>query len=141
MCYPIGATLAQRRIIALEKLYHNLFSTPGCDTTTNNKLIHDLVIWLTHHSFEELPDALEYYLADPHSDLEGDHPLVTIYINTLLAWAKCFLATYGVYPGLYDLLDTPRDDFSLASYIYVILHFVGLSYTDLEAPLPSEVNM
>ena len=42
------------------------------------------------------------------------HPLVTIYINTLLAWAKCFLATYGVYPGLYDLLDTPRLDFLAA---------------------------
>ena len=42
------------------------------------------------------------------------HPLVTIYINTLLAWAKCFLATYGVYPGLYDLLDTPRPDFLAA---------------------------
>ena len=42
------------------------------------------------------------------------HPLVTIYINTLLAWAKCFLATYGVYPGLYDLLDTPRHDFLAA---------------------------
>ena len=89
-----------------------------------------LVLWLTHHSFEELPDALEYYLADPNSDLEGDlvhltcldpwgvqvhiHPLVTIYINTLLAWAKCFLATYGVYPGLYDLLDTPRLNFLAA---------------------------
>ena len=80
--------------------------------------------------FEELPDALEYYLADPNSDLEDDlahlnfldqwgvqvniHPLVTICINTLLAWAKCFLATYGVYPGLYDLLDTPRCDFLAA---------------------------
>ena len=42
------------------------------------------------------------------------HPLVTIYINTLLAWAKCFLATYGVYPGLYHLLDTPRLDFLAA---------------------------
>ena len=42
------------------------------------------------------------------------HPLVTIYINTLLAWAKCFLATYGVYPGLYDLLATPRLDFLAA---------------------------
>ena len=89
-----------------------------------------LSLWLTHHSFEELPDALEYYLADPNSDLEGDlahltcldtwgvqvhiHPLVAIYINTLLAWAKCFLATYGVYPGLYDLLDTPRLDFLAA---------------------------
>ena len=134
MCYPIGARLAQRRILALDTLYHHLFSTPGRDATTTNQLKHDLVLWLTHHSFEELPDALEYYLADPNSDLEGDlahltcldpwgvqvhiHPLVTIYINTLLAWAKCFLATYGVYPGLYDLLDTPRLDF-LAAQLYL----------------------
>ena len=130
MCYPIGARLAQRRILALDTLYHHLFSTPGCDATTIDQLKHDLVLWLTHYIFEELPDALEYYLADPNSDLEGDlahltcldpwgvrvhiHPLVTIYINTLLAWAKCFLATYGVYPGLYDLLDTPRLDFLAA---------------------------
>ena len=130
MCYPIGARLAQCRILAQDTLYHHLFSTPGRDATTINQLKHDLVLWLTHHSFEELPDALEYYLADPNSDLEGDlahltcldpwgvqvhiHPLVTIYINTLLAWAKCFLATYGVYPGLYDLLDTPRLDFLAA---------------------------
>ena len=130
MCYPIGARLAQRRILALDTLYHHLFSTPGRDATTTSQLKHDLVLWLTHHNFEELPDALEYYLADPNSDLEGDlahltcldpwgvqvhiHPLVTIYINTLLAWAKCFLATYGVYPGLYDLLDTPRLDFLAA---------------------------
>ena len=134
MCYPIGARLAQCRILAQETLYHHLFSTPGRDATTINQLKHDLVLWLTHHSFEELPDALEYYLADPNSDLEGDlahltcldpwgvqvhiHPLVTIYINTLLAWAKCFLATYGVYPGLYDLLDTPRLDF-LAAQLYL----------------------
>ena len=130
MCYPIGARLAQRRILALDTLYHHLFSTPGLDATTTNQLKHDLVLWLTHHSFEELPDALEYYLADPNSDLEGDlahltcldpwgvqvhiHQLVTIYINSLLAWAMCFLATYGVYPGLYDLLDTPRLDFLAA---------------------------
>ena len=130
MCYPIGVKLAQRHILALDTLYHHLFSTPGHDTTTIDQLKHDLVLWLTHHSFEELPDALEYYLADHHSDLEGDlahltcldpwgvpvhiHPLVTIYINTLLAWAKCFLATYGVYPGLYDILDTPRRDFLAA---------------------------
>ena len=130
MCYPIGVRPAQRRILALDTLYHHLFSTPGRDTTTIDQLKHDLVLWLTHHSFEELPDALEYYLVDPRSDLEGDlahltfldpwgvqvhiHPLVTIYINTLLAWAKCFLATYGVYPGLYDLLDTPRCDFLAA---------------------------
>ena len=130
MCYPIGVRLAQRRILALDTLYHHLFSTPRRDATTINQLKHDLVLWLTHHSFEELPDALEYYLADPNSDLEGDlahltcldpwgvqvhiHPLVTIYMNTLLAWAKCFLSTYGVYPGLYDLLDTPRLDFLAA---------------------------
>ena len=134
MCYPIGARLAQRCILALDTLYHHLFSTPGRDTTTIDQLKHDLVLWLPHHSFEELPDALEYYLADPNSDLEGDlahltcldpwgvqvhiHPLVTIYINTLLAWAKCFLATYGVYPGLYDLLDTPRLDF-LATQLHL----------------------
>ena len=118
MCYPIGARLAQHHILALDTFYHHLFSTPGRDTTTINQLKHDLVLWLTHHSFVELPDALEYYLADPNSDLEGDlahltfldpwgvqvhiHPLVTIYLNTLLAWAKCFLATYGEYPGLYN---------------------------------------
>ena len=130
MCCPIGVTLAQHRILALDTLYHHLFSTPGRDTTTIDQLKHNLVLWLTHHSFEELPDALEYYLADPNSDLEGDlahlscldpwgvqvhiHPLVTIYINALLVWAKCFLATYEVYPGLYDLLDTPRRDFLAA---------------------------
>ena len=72
MCYPIGARLAQCRILALDTLYHHLFSTPGRDATTINQLKHDLVLWLTHHRFEELPDALEYYLADPNSDLEGD---------------------------------------------------------------------
>ena len=115
MCYPIGARRVTRCILALEKLYHHLFSTPAHDSTSIDQLKHELVLWLTHHSFEELPDALEYYLADPNSHLEGDlahltfldqwggqvniHPLVTMYINTLLAWAKCFLATYGVYPG------------------------------------------
>ena len=72
------------------------------------------------------------YLANPNSDLEADlthlhfldhwgvqinnHPIVTIYICTLLAWAKCFLATYGEYPGLYDLLDTPRKCFLAAQF-------------------------
>ena len=130
MCYPIGVRLAQRRILDLDTIYHRLFSTLVHDTNTIDQLKHDLVLWLTHHSFEELPDALEYYLADPNSDLEGDlahltfldpwgvsvhiHPLVTIHINTLLVWTKCFLATYEVYPGLYDLLDTPRRDFLAA---------------------------
>ena len=60
MCYPIGAKLAQRCILALDTLYHNLFSTPGRGTTTIDQLKHNLVLWLNHHSFEELPDALEY---------------------------------------------------------------------------------
>ena len=130
MCYPIGVRLTQCRTLALDTLYQHLFSTPGRDTTTIDQLKHDLVLWLTRHSFEDLPDALEYYLADPNSDLVGDlahltfldpwgvqvhiHPLVTIYINTLLAWTQCFLATYGVYPGLYGLLDTPQRDFLAA---------------------------
>ena len=46
------------------------------------------------------------------------HPIVTIYICTLLAWAKCFLAPYGEYQGLYDLLDTPRCYF-LASQLHL----------------------
>ena len=116
--------------LTLEKLYHHIFSTPEHDSTSTDHLKHDLVLWLNHHSFEELHDALEYYLADPNSDLEADlthlnlleqsgvkviiHPIVTIYIRTLLAWDKCFLATYGEYPGLYDLLDTPRGVFIAA---------------------------
>ena len=147
----------QCHILALDTLYHHLFSTPGRDTTTIDQLKHDLVLWLTLHSFEELPDALEYYLADPHSDLEGDlahltfldpwgvqlhlHPLVTIYINTLLAWATCFLAIYGVYPGLYDLLDTPRCAFFAAQ-----LHLRDSTLPRpllhrSRGPLPSAVNM
>ena len=58
--------------IALEKLYHHLFSTPERDSTSIDHLNHDLVLWLSHHRFEELPDALEYYLANPNSDLEVD---------------------------------------------------------------------
>ena len=87
--------------LALEKLYHHLFSTPECYSTSIPHLKHDLVLCLNHHSFEELPDALEYYLTDPNSDLEVDltnlnildhqgvqvtiRPIVTIYIRTLLA--------------------------------------------------------
>ena len=116
--------------LAIEKLYHHLFSTHERDSASIDHLKHDLVLWLTHNSFEELPDALEYYLADPNSDLEGTlahltflnqwevqvtiHPLVTIYINTLLAWVKCFLANSAEYPGLYDLLDTSRSVFLAA---------------------------
>ena len=47
--------------LALEKLYHHLFSTPEHDSTSIDHLTHDLVLWLTQHSFAELPDALEYY--------------------------------------------------------------------------------
>ena len=82
--------------LALEKLYHNIFSTHKHDSASIDHLKHDLVLWLNHHSFGELPDALEYYLTDPNSDLEADlthlnllnkskvqvtiHPIVTIYI-------------------------------------------------------------
>ena len=113
-----------RQKLALQKLYHHLFSTPEHDSTSIDHLKHDLVLWLNHHSFEELPDALEYYLAAPTSDLKANlahlnlldprgvqitiHTIDTIYICTLLACAKCLLATYGEYPGLWDLLDTPR---------------------------------
>ena len=126
MCYPIGARLTTRQTLALEKLYHHFFSTPDHDSTS----IDHLVLWLNHHSFEELSDALEYYLANPSSDLDANLThlnlldqrgvqvticsIVTIYIHTLLDWAKCFLATYGEYPGLYDLLDTPRSVFLAA---------------------------
>ena len=88
------------------------------------------MLWLNHHNFEELLDALEYYLANPNSELEADltHlnlldqrvwvtticPIVTMTICTLLVWAKCFLATYGEYPGIYDLLDIPQSVFIAA---------------------------
>ena len=114
--------------LTLERLYHHLFSTLGQPRRIFDHLKHDLVLWLSHHSFEELPDALEYYLVNYNSDLEDDLAdldlldqrgvKVTIYtqvsmsISTLLAWAKCFLATYGEYPGLYDLLDSPKPGFS-----------------------------
>ena len=98
MCYPIGARLATCWTQALEKLYHHLFSTPDHDNTVIDHLTHDLVLWLNHHIFEELPDALEYYLADPNSDLVADlahlnfldqwgvqvniHPIISIYLST-----------------------------------------------------------
>ena len=152
MCHPIGARVVTRWTLALVKLYHHLFSTHEHDSTSIDHLIHDLVLWLNHHSFEELPDALEYNLADPTSDLEANltHlnlldqmrvqvticPLVTIYICSLLAWAKCFLATYGEYPGLYVLLDTPRSVFLAAQLHLRVSTLPKLSYLDLEAPYP-----
>ena len=79
---------------------------------------------MNYHNFEELPDALEYYLVNPDSDLKADLtdpdmldqsglkiPIkANVYMTllNLLDWAKCFLATYGEYPSLYDLLDTPK---------------------------------
>ena len=143
--------------LALEKLYHHLFSIPECDNTSIDHLTHDLILWLNHHSFEELPDALEYYLADLNSRLEADlthlnfldqwgvqvniHRIVTIYIHTLLAWAKCFLASYGEYPGLYDLLDTPRSVFLAAQ-----LHLHDSTFPRPLLPqsrglLPSDMNL
>ena len=115
------------------------------------------MLWLNHHSFEELPDALEYYLADPNSDLEADltnlnlldqwgvqatiHPIVTIYICTLLAWAKHSLATYGEYPGLYDLLDTPRSVFLAAQLHLHDYTFPRPLLPRSRGPLPSEMNV
>ena len=58
--------------LTLEKLYHHHFSTPGQTRAKSDQLTHDLVLWLNLHRFEELPDALEYYLADPNSDLGAD---------------------------------------------------------------------
>ena len=133
------------------------FLYPHCDNTVIDHLTHDLVLWLNHHSFEELPDALEYYLADPNSDLEADlahlnfldqwgvqvniHPIITIYPCTLLAWAKCFLATYGVYPGLYDLLDTPRCDFLAAQLHLCDSTFPRPLLPQSRGPLPSKMNV
>ena len=89
-------------------------------------LKHDLVLWLNHHSLEELPDALEYYLVNPMSDLDTNltdldlldqsgvkvaiNLKVTMTLHTLLDWAKRFLATNGG------------------------LHILGLYYPSLETP-------
>ena len=157
MCYLIGARLTTRWTQALEKLYHHVFSIPECDSTSIDHLKHDLVLWLSRHSFEDLPDALEYYLTDPTSDLEANlnhlnlvdqrgvqvtiHPTVTMYICTLLAWAKCFLATYGEYPGLYELLDTPRSVFLAARLHLCDSTFPRPLVSQSRSPLPSEMNL
>ena len=104
------------------------------------------MLWLNHHSFEELPDALEYNLVNTNSDLEDDltnlalldqrgvtvtiHTQVTMTIHTLLDWAKFFLATNGSIqnPDLYDLLDTSRCVFIAAK---LHLHFPDLYYPNL----------
>ena len=122
-------------------------------------LKHDLVLWLNHHSFEELPDALEYYsyLADPNSDLEDDltnldilgkrrlketiHTQVTMTICTLLDWVKCFLATYGEYPVLYELLDTPRPVFLALKLDLCNSTFSRPLLTQSRGPLPFNMNL
>ena len=119
-----GDRLASHKTFTLEKLYHHIFSTLGQPRSVSEHLRHDLVLWLSHHSFDELPDALEYYLVNPNSDLEADltgldlldqkgmkvtiKPFISMIIHSLLDWATSFLATYGEYPSLYDLLDTPK---------------------------------
>ena len=72
MCHPIGAQLTMHQTLTLEKLYHRLFFTPDQPRSDSENLRHDLVLWLNHHSFDDLPDALEYYLVDPNHDLEDD---------------------------------------------------------------------
>ena len=115
----LGASFAIHQTLTLEKLYHHCFSTLGQPRPIFGHLKHDQELWLNHHSFEEQPDALEYYLVDPKSDLEEDltnldlldqrgvkvtiNTQVTMTICTLLGWARCLLATCGEYPGLYDL--------------------------------------
>ena len=113
----IGDRLASCWTITLEKLYYHIFSTPDQPRSVSENIRHDQVLWLNHHNFEELPDALEYYLVDPNSDLEADltnldlldqngmkvtiKPFISRVLHNLLDWAKCFLATYGEYPSLY----------------------------------------
>ena len=69
---PFLERLASHWTLTLEKLYHHIFSTPGQPRSVSEHLRRDLVLWLNHHSFEELPDALEYYLVNSNSDLEVD---------------------------------------------------------------------
>ena len=68
----IGARFAMQWTLTQEKLYHDRFSTPGQSRAILDQLKHDLELWLSHHSFEELPDALEHYLVSPTSDLDAD---------------------------------------------------------------------
>ena len=65
MCDPLGARLTAHQTLILEKLYYHIFSTPDQTGANFDHMKHDLVRWLNHHSLEELPDALEYYLANP----------------------------------------------------------------------------
>ena len=114
------------------------------------------MLWLNHHSFEELPDTLEYYLVDPNSDVEDDptnldildprgvqvtiNTQVTMTISTLLYWAKCFQATYGDYPGVYDLQDTSRPVFLVLKLHLHNPMFPRHLLPQSRGPLPSEIN-
>ena len=106
-----GDRLASHQTRTQEKLYHHIFSTPNQPKSVSEHLRHDPVLWLNHHTFEELPDALDY-IVDPNRDQSGMKKTiktsVSMTLQNLLDWAKCFLATYEEYPSLYDLLDTPR---------------------------------
>ena len=64
--------LSPRETISTHFLY------PEHDSVSIDHLKHDLVLWLNYHSFEELPDALEYYLANPHSDLKAHLTLLDL---------------------------------------------------------------
>ena len=110
--------------LTLEKLYDHIFFTPDQPRSVSEPLRDDQVLWLNHHNLEGLPDALEYYLVNPNNNLEADlyNPglldqsgmKITIKTNVympllyLLDWTKCFLATYGAYPCIYNLLDTSK---------------------------------
>ena len=120
----LGDRLASCQTLTLEKLYHHIFSTLGQPRSVSDHQRHDLVLWLNHHSFDELPDALEYYVVNLNSDIEADptnldlleqkgmkvtiKPFISMILHNLLDWAECFLATYGEYASLYNLLDTPK---------------------------------
>ena len=117
----IGARFTMCRAKTLEKLLCHLFSGQGQPQAISDHLRSDLELWLDHHTFDELPDALEYYPVNPNSDLDSDltnldlldrrgvrvtiHLRVTMTIHLLLDWTKCFFNSFGEYPGLKNLLN------------------------------------
>ena len=143
MCNQIADRSMMCWNLTLEKLYHHLFSTLGQPRAIFDHLKHDLVLWLNHHSYEGLPDALEYYLVDPNSDLDDDLTKLDILRSKRSAdnhpyssyhdhlhpprLGQVFSSHLWEYPGLYDLLDTPRPVF-----LALKLHL----HPDLEAPYP-----
>ena len=74
MIDPIGARFMAYKTLTLEKLNCHHFSTLGQPRATFDYLRLDLELWLNNHSFEELPDAIEYYLDNPNSDLQAMLP-------------------------------------------------------------------